>query len=343
MSGGDRHDRHSADGRPAAAQSLAGAPMRLLRYDTPTVLAGLLHHVVNLRCLLREAHASGRLAVLPPLTLHPKHNFGHTRDWRWQDYYDLGASTLVDAVGREHPLPIAPVAPALSRQRDAGRAPLVVRPGGRIPGKGKSHPLVVRTFRHPTFKYEVPQECQPPVELKLRPAEPVLRLATRAAQRLASLAQEGDAPQSGYVGVHVRRGDRLAWAEFPPAHTEPPHIEAVLTRMAVYPAEVLFVASDERDPGFFEPLRTRYRLHRYTDFPYLQALVSGDDPDNYLLYQVEREILRRGRLWIETLPGRGVHAHASLVDAKEWRRSERGRARWWLRRARFALQRFLTA
>lgn len=343
MSGGDRHNRDSAPARPAAATPGANAEMRLLRYDAPAVLAGLEHHAGNLRCLLREAHATGRLAVLPPLTLHRKHNFGHARDWRWQDYYDLDASTLIDAAGREHPLPIAPVAPALSVQRGGGPTPLVVHPGEHIPPHGTSHPLVVRTFRHQLFKNEVPQEGQPQVESQLRPAEPVLRLATRAAQHLASLAQEGDAPQSGYVGVHVRRGDRLAWGQFPPAYTEPPHIEAVLTRMAVYPAEVLFVASDERDPGFFEPLRTRYRLHRYTDFPYLQALVSGDDPDNYLLYQVEKEILRRGRLWIETLPGRGVHAQASLVDAKDWRRSERGRARWWLRRARFALQRFLTA
>ncbi len=329
----------TSDGQqPASATSRDCGKARFLRYDAPVVLAGLLHHVLNLRCLLREAHASGRLAVLPPLTLHPKHNFGHARDWRWQDYYDLDASTLVDAAGREYPLPIAPAAPALSGKRPGSAAPLVVRPGERFPTNGNAHPLVVRMFRHQIFKNEVPQDCQPPLELRLRPAELVLRLAEKAARHLASLAQDA---ADGYVGVHVRRGDRLAEREFPPALTEPPHIEAVLTRLSVGRDEVLFIASDERDPNFFEPLRTRYRIHRYTDFPYLEALVSGD-PDNYLLYQVEREILSRGRLWIETLPGRGPHAHASLVDAKEWRRSNSGRLRWWLRRARFTLRRFLT-
>lgn len=341
MSGGDRHDRASAPARPAAATPGANAEMRLLRYDAPAVLAGLEHHAGNLRCLLREAHATGRLAVLPPLTLHRKHNFGHARDWRWQDYYDLDASTLIDAAGREHPLPIAPIALAWAGQRGGGATPLVVHPGEHIPPNGTSHPLVVRTFRRQLFKNEVPQEGQPPVELQLRPAEPVLRLAQRTSQHLASLARQGDAPENGYVGVHVRRGDRLGEFEFPSERTEPPHIKAVLTRMAVYPAEVLFIASDERDPGFFDPLRACYRVLRYTDFPYLQALVSGDDPDNYLLYQVEKEVLRRARLWIETLPGRGPHAHASLVDAKEWRRSNSGRLRWWLRRARFTLRRSL--
>ena len=324
---------------PAAATSSDCGKVRFLRYDAPVVFAGLEHHVTNLRCLVREAHASGRLAVLPPLTLHPKHNFGHARDWRWQDYYDLDASTLVDAAGREYPLPIAPAAPALSGKRPGSAAPLGVRPGERFPTNGDAYPLVVRTFRQQIFKNEVPQECQPPLELRLRPAELVLRLAEKAARHLASLAQDA---ADGYVGVHVRRGDRLAEREFAPALTEPPHIEAVLTRIAVRRDEVLFVASDERDPSFFEPLRTRYRLFRCTDFPYLKALVSGDDPDNYLLYQVEREILSRGRLWIETLPGRGPHAHASLVDAKDWRRSKSGRLRWWLRRARFTLRRFLT-
>lgn len=339
MTGGDRSDL-SASRRPAETTS-SDAGMRLLRYDAPAALAGLGHHVENLRCLLREAHATGRFAVLPPLTLHRKHNFGHARDWRWQDYYDLDASTLVDPAGRVHPLPIASVAPALSGKRGASAAPLVVRAGERIPMNGNSHPLVVRTLSEQLFKRQVPQDCQPPVKFELRPSASVLRLADRAAQHLASLAREGPVAKSGYVGVHVRRGDRLAESEFPPALTEPPHIEAVLTRMSVRPAEVLFVASDERDPSFFESLRTRHRVVRYTDFPYLEALVSGDDPDNYLLYEVEREILRRGRLWIETLPK--PHAHASLVDAKEWRRSEAGRVRWWLRRARFVLQRFLTA
>lgn len=322
--------------------------MRFLRYDAPTVLAGLEHHVANLRCLLCEAHATGRFAVLPPLTLHSKHNFGHARDWRWQDYYDLDASTLVDLAGRVLPLPIAPApgAPPLSSKRDASATPLVVRPGERIPLNGNSHPLVVRTLSAQLFKHEVPVECKPPVQVKLRPSEPVLRLAERAVRHLESLVRggdvrDGDVAENGYVGVHVRRGDRLEWSEFPPARTEPPHIQAVLTHLSVGPGEVLFIASDERRPGFFEPLCTRYRVVRYTDFPYLEALVSGDDPDNYLLYLVEKEILGRGRLWIETLPK--PYADASLVVAEEWRRSDPGRMYRWLRRARFALGRFLNA
>ena len=57
----------------------------------------------NLECLLREAHASGRLALLPALNLAPHHNFGIDRDWRWDAYVDFEASRLLDSAGEEHP------------------------------------------------------------------------------------------------------------------------------------------------------------------------------------------------------------------------------------------------
>ena len=61
----------------------------------------------NLECLLAEAHALGRLAILPPLRLAPRHNFGAPRAWRWETYFDLDGSVLVDAAGRPGPLPLA--------------------------------------------------------------------------------------------------------------------------------------------------------------------------------------------------------------------------------------------
>ena len=308
--------RRTGTGGEATSTDGDCAAPRYLRYDAPPFLAGLDHHVNNLACLLREAHASGRLALLPPLTLHPKHNFDHSLDWRWDDYYDLDASTLIDGAGREQPLPIAknPLGPPSCPSENA--KPFLVRPGKHIPPESRRHRLVVRRIGDSVFRRQVPQEHPPAVRLELRPAAPVARLVARTTASMASLGDEG------FVGVHVRRGDRLG--EYPAACTEPARIEARLASLAVARGTVLFIASDERDPRFFEPLRVHYQLVRYTDFPFLAALVSGEHPDNYLLYRVEQEILARAKLRIETLPNRGPHAHAALVDAAEWRRSSPG-------------------
>lgn len=300
----------SGKGIGGGAASIDGdcAVPRYLRYDAPPFMAGLDHHVGNLKCLLAEAHATGRLALLPPLTLHPKHNFDHNRDWRWDDYYDLDASMLIDAAGREHPLPIAKQGcPSVNA------TPFVVRPGRRVPAASRRHRLVVRRIGDSVFRKQVPQQNPPAVRLELRPAASVALMAEKV---MASFGGEG------FVGVHVRRGDRLG--EYPAARTEPAHIEARLASLGVTRGTVLFIASDEREPRFFEPLREHYQVVRYTDFPFLEGLVSGARPDNYLLYRVEQEVLARAKLRIETLPNRGPHAHAALVDAAEWRRSSPG-------------------
>lgn len=307
---------------------LDSAAPRYLRYDTQPILVGLDHHVSNLRCLLREAHATERLALLPPLTLHPMYNFDHDRDWHWDDYYDLDASTLVDQTGRELPLPIAkePVEPLVCGNGPA--ASFVARRGKPIPAESRRYRLVVRHITNPLFRKQVPQAHLPEMALELRPSAAVTRLATRAITHMAALG--GD---EGFVGIHVRRGNRLG--EYPAARTEPPHIKTRLTSLSVACGTVLFIASDEKGPAFFDPLREHYQVVQHMDLPFLEALVSGEDPDNYLLYRVECEILSSARLWIETLPkaGPAVTApnqggergpHATLVASEEWRRSSTG-------------------
>lgn len=280
---------------------------RHIRYDVfPPVLAGLAHHEVNLKCLLREAHAAGRLAILPPLTLHPKHNFDRDRAWRWADYYDFATSRLVDLAGREHPLPIAAAA-------EKPAEPLVLRGGSPIPPASRDHPYVVRHLSDVIFHREVPGTSRPDFAIRLRPAACVLTLAGQALAHLASLAADG------FVGVHVRRGDRLG--EYPAELTEPPHIKRCLDRHGVARGGVVFLSSDERDPHFWAPLERCFQVVRYTDFPCLAALVAEPSPDNYALYQVEREILAHGRLRIETVPRGDARVHGTLVQETEFKRT----------------------
>ena len=292
-----------------------------LQYKTSTpVVAGLDHQVANLRCLLGEAYVTGRLAVLPPLHLFPKYNFGVRRDWKWETYFDFGESRLVDATGQEHPLPIADGRP------DADARTLRLRPGERMPSGARHYGLVVRHVELTTFKREIPADDWPAITITLRASASVIELARHVVQHIALL--DG----GRFSAVHVRRGDRLKLhRQYPGWLTEPAHVRKYLTALGVAEGSVLFIASDERDPNFWRPLAEHYRLIRYVDFPRLEALVAKGAtlPDNYLLYQVEREVMRSAWLRVDTLPKHDeLYTHGSLVSEENWSRSPISRNTW---------------
>ena len=277
-------------------------------------VAGLKHWIGNLRCLLREAWATDRLAILPPLALDPKHNFGVKREWKWESYFDLGRSTLVGAGGWEQPLPIAP------RRVDTSLRTLILQPGEPMPMRARNYPLVIRRIKNFAFRREVPADGSPTTYLHLASATSVLKLARPVIHHLSAL--DG----GRFVAVHVRRGDRLARREYSGRLTKPPHIRKMLEGRGVTNGEVLFIASDEHRQDFWDPLKKYYRVVRYVSFPALKALVTQPSqalprqppPDNYLLYQVEREIMRSAALWIETIPGFESGASGSFVREEDW-------------------------
>ena len=299
---------------------------RYLRYErSVAVVTGLNHQASNLACLLREAHACGRRALLPPLLLEPKYNFNIGREWRWESFFDLRGSRLVDAAGREHPLPLA-AAPAPAT---AGLRALRVPPGAALPPDAGSYRLVVRRIENPQFAVDVPAQALAALRLRLRAAPQVLALARPVVELLRSL------DRGRFAAVHVRRRDRMreyprlrrrSDRRYPGRMTEPARIRERLQAAGVADGAVLFVFSDERDPAFWNRLRQHYRVFRELDFPALAALLSPSGeplPDNYLVYQTALEVMRSAELRIDTLPIRPPNAppmHGSLVSEREWRR-----------------------
>lgn len=277
--------------------------VRYLKYETPApVVAGLLHQAANLRCLLHEAHVTGRLAILPSLRLMPEHNFGVSLDWRWEQYFDLPRSTLIDADGRQHPLPICDEPPA------DGVRTLRVRGRERVPERALECPLVVRRVSHYLFRKALPLDAWPAVKIDLRAAPRAAALARPVVRHLK--ASGG----GRFVAVLVRRGERVAAGEYPSWMTEPAHVMRCLRARGVADGALVYLASDERDPDFWRPLQEVYRLFRYVDFPALAALVSpvgAAPPDNYLLYQVQLEVLRQGTVRLDTFPTDSTAGHAT--------------------------------
>ena len=287
---------------------------RYLRYDYAAATAeGLNHQRRNLECLLAEAHTTGRLAVAPPPRLSAAHNFGVARAWRWETYFDLEASALVDAVDGELPLPLArgpvPATPALT-----------VGPGERLPAAPDAA-LAVRRVRRPVWSRDVPRIARAGVSFAMRPSARVRQLAAPVLAALRARWPEG------FVAVHVRRGDRL----FGPIRwfTRPPGVRRRLRALGVRDGSPLFLLTDERDPGFRRALVRDFEVAASADFPALAALVdpgAGGLPDNYLLYEVEKAVMRGARVRVETFPGPEYEpADGVLVPSWAWRVSRLGR------------------
>lgn len=299
-------------------------PVRYLRYEQPVAaVAGVDHQVANLTCLLSEAHAAGRRAVLPPLLLHAEHNYDICREWRWESLFDFPGSRLVDAAGRRHPLPIAAARPP------AGGRVLRLAPGAMPPPDAGAYGLVVRRIESRQFARDVPAAARPAVTPELRAAARVLALARPVAARLRSL--DG----GRFAAVHVRRGDRVReyprlyrrdGRQYPGRLTEPAHVRTVLQASGVRDGAVVFLLSDERDPAFWRPLQRHYRVFREVDFPALAALLSPSGeplPDVHLVYLASLEVMRSACLRVGTLPRNRPHAppmHVWLVSERQWRR-----------------------
>ena len=275
---------------------------RYLAYEAAPDRAGINHKLRNLQWLMREAFALGRLGLLPPLELHPRHNFGVQRRWHWEDYVDLGACRLVDAAGAEHPLPVAVRLPGgLRARRIAAWAPA----GEAL----RWHRLLVRRMDSTVYGHDLAGGV-PAYGFRMRPAARVLELARPVLEALRAQAP------GGFAAVHVRRGDRLTLPVVRRA-TRAQAVRRCLERVGAAGATA-FVLSNERDPAWWAALAAGCELVRSADFPELRALVAAVRPDNYLLYEVEKEVMRHAAWRVETLPGDYERANATLVPRLRW-------------------------
>ena len=301
-------------GRPADGRAVAG-PRRYLAYEERTPVArGLNHQRRNLECLLAEAHGLGRLAVLPQLLLAPEHNFGARIELRWERYFDLDASRIVEPGGRRLPLPLARALPAGPHERSE------VGPRQPVPPAAARCGVLVRRIASEVFSRDVPPEPgMAAVELL-----PSARVRALAAGACAALAERSP---RGFAAAHLRRGDRL----FGPMRwlTAPRAVRRALRRLGVGDGATVFFLSDERCEAYWRPLLAAYDAVRSADMPELAALAGGcacQAPDNYLLYEVEKAVMRRAAVRLETFPGGEYEpADAALVPPAIWRAARRSR------------------
>ncbi|GAB4851764.1 hypothetical protein Ancab_031164 [Ancistrocladus abbreviatus] len=158
-------------------------------------------------------------------------------------------------------------------------------------------------------------------------------LPSMAAKKLRNAADRIKAMLGDYDAIHVRRGDILKTRKdrFGVERSLHPHVardtrpEFILHRIVKWIPEgrTLYIASNERTPGFFSPLCVRYRLAYSSNYSKILGPVIEN---NYQLFMIERLIMMGARTFINTF--KSDDSELSLTDdpkknTKFWQKVDR--------------------
>ncbi|KAL9154986.1 hypothetical protein ABFS82_10G152800 [Erythranthe guttata] len=132
-------------------------------------------------------------------------------------------------------------------------------------------------------------------------------LPSMAGKKLRDAAEKIKAQLGDYDAIHVRRGDKIKTRKdrYGTERSLHPHLdrdtraEFMLCRISkwVPPGRTLFIASNERSPGFFSPLGVRYKLAYSSNY---SSLLDQLVENNYQLFMVERLIMMGAKTFIRT-------------------------------------------
>ncbi|KAL2465962.1 hypothetical protein Adt_41813 [Abeliophyllum distichum] len=132
-------------------------------------------------------------------------------------------------------------------------------------------------------------------------------LPSMATEKLRDAAEKIKVLLGDYDAIHVRRGDKLKTRKdrFGVDRSLHPHLdrdtrpEFILCRIAkwVPPGRTIFIASNERKPGFFSPLAVRYKLAYSSNY---SSLLNPLVENNYQLFMVERLIMMGAKKFIRS-------------------------------------------
>ncbi|KAI8562524.1 hypothetical protein RHMOL_Rhmol03G0042600 [Rhododendron molle] len=136
-------------------------------------------------------------------------------------------------------------------------------------------------------------------------------LPSMASKKLRDSAEKIKELLGDYVAIHVRRGDKLKTRKdrYGVDRSLHPHLdrdtrpEFILCRISTWvpPGHTLFIASNERKPGFFSPLAVRYKLAYSSNY---SSILDPVIENNYQLFMLERLIMMRAKTFIKTFKER---------------------------------------
>ncbi|MBS3955278.1 MAG: hypothetical protein KGZ88_20195 [Methylomicrobium sp.] len=136
-------------------------------------------------------------------------------------------------------------------------------------------------------------------KVQLPPSKRVLETYTQVRNQLKN-----------YTAMHVRRGDMLSMTDkFPhlDEDTKPDKIKEKISQI-IPKGSNIYILTNERNPDFFNPLKNDYEILQYYNFPELQKIVACKEPDNFLLFEIEKLIFESAntKIYTFTHPEGGV-------------------------------------
>ncbi|KHN23027.1 hypothetical protein glysoja_030697 [Glycine soja] len=281
---------------------------------------GLGHQESSLRCALEEALFLGRTFVMPSgMCINPIHNkkgiLHHSTNASSEELWDASSCAMDSLYDTELMSDTVPV--ILDNSKEWYR---VLSTSMKLGARGVAHVEGVSRFElKENSRYSdlllINRTASPLswfMECKDRNNGsaimlPYSFLPSMAAGKLRDAAEKIKALLGDYDAIHVRRGDKIKTRKdrFGVVRSLHPHLdrdtrpEFMLCRIAkwVPPGRTLFIASNERTPGFFSPLSARYRLAYSSNYSHiLDPLIEN----NYQLFMIERLIMMGAKTFIRT-------------------------------------------
>ncbi|XP_010673051.2 uncharacterized protein LOC104889510 [Beta vulgaris subsp. vulgaris] len=282
--------------------------------------AGLGHQESSLRCALEEALFLQRTLVMPArMCINPIHNKKGMLHQESQASSDEGWMATSCAMDSLYDLDlISNKIPVILDNSEMWHQ--VLSTGMKLGARGVAH---VKRISRVELK-EDPQyanlllinrtasplawfvECKDRLNHSAV-ALPYTFLPSMAAKKLREAADKIKAMLGDYDAIHVRRGDILKKRtdRFGVVRSRHPHVErdtrpeCILQRISkwVQPGRTLFIASNERKPGYFSPLGVRYRLAYSSNY---SSIVDPVVENNYQLFMIDRLIMMGAKTFIST-------------------------------------------
>lgn len=297
-------------GAPAALAPI-GAPA-VDKFFTVDVDArpGINHLRFALELLVREAVSLGRTPVAFRPRFDPRHNLGHDLVTDWDRYIDLERIELVDqASGFVTEVKMLKRDEIGSIERWSG---LWFERGHMVTAaENWGYDLLVRhnmTGLHVPTVHDGPAALAP-YAVRFQPSRRVLGLVEQIVHQLGE-----------YCAVHVRRDDMLEMKDLYPnldRDTQPDRIAQTLGRV-LQPGAAVYIMTNERNKSFFAPLKEQFRVFQYFDFPALRDLVETQEPDNFLLFEVEKQLFERAQRKVHTFTHPEGRDRLALTSDKGW-------------------------
>lgn len=281
--------------------------------------AGLGHQESSLRCALEEALFLGRIFVMPSrMCLSSLHNTkgiiqsGATTKQRWEESSCAMESLYdIDQISRTVPV----ILDNSKNWHDIVSRSMKLEVGGVAHVQGISRgelkqnsiystALIINRTASPLAWF---MECK---DRKNRSSVMLSYnfLPSMPAEKLRNAANKMKEILGDYDAIHVRRGDLLKNRKdrFGIERSLHPHLdrdtqpEYIIKRIAQWipPGRTLFIASNERTPGFFSPLSDRYKLAYSSNF---SSILEPIIENNYQLFMVERLMMQGAKTFIKTM------------------------------------------